>query len=97
MAAITGIVQFGPPIRWGNAAGKAIIAEVWKIPASTAGDTQTLASTNISDYIGICGILSATAVTNTESGVSVACTTLATVAASNFAFVLLIGYARNVV
>lgn len=95
MGAITSIAQFGPPIRWGNAGGKAIIAEVWKIPASTAGDTQTITSTNIANFIGIVGNAECTAVTNTENGVSVALTTLATVAASNFSYILLIGYARD--
>lgn len=95
MAAITGIVQFGPPIRWGNAGGKAIIAEVWRIPASTAADTQTLTSINIANFIGLVGPATHTAVTNTESGVSVAVITSVTVAASNFTEILLIGYARD--
>lgn len=95
MAAITSIAQFGPPIRWGNAAGKAIIAEVWRVPASTAGDTQTIVSTYIADFIAIIGPCSHTAVTNSEAGVSVALITSVTVAASNFVEFLLVGYARN--
>lgn len=95
MAAITSIAQFGPPIRWGNAAGKAIIAEVWRIPASTAGDTQTIVSTYISDFIAVIGPATHTAVTNTEAGVSVALTTGVTVGASNFVEILLVGYAKN--
>lgn len=95
MAAITSIAQFGPPIRWGNAGGKAIIAEVWRIPASTAGDTQTIVSTNIAKFIGITGAVSHTAVTDTEAGVSVALITSFTIAASNFVEFLLVGYARD--
>lgn len=97
MAAITGIVQYGPPIRWGNAAGRAIIAETWRVPASTAGDTQTLVSTNIAGFIAIVGDVSHTVVTDTEVGVSVPVTTLDTVAASNFTELLLIGFARAAV
>lgn len=95
MAAITSIAQFGPPIRWGNAAGKAIIAEVWRIPASTAGDTQTITSNHISNFIGVIGPASHTAVTNTESGVAVALITSVTIAASNFIEILLVGYAKD--
>lgn len=95
MGAITSIAQQTPPIRWGNAGGKAIIAEVWRIPASTAGDTQTITSVNISDFIAVIGNASNTAVTNTESGVSIALTTLVTVAASNFTYLLVIGKARD--
>jgi hypothetical protein len=96
MAAITGIVQFGPPLRWGQAAGKTIIAEVWRVPASTAGDTQTIVSTYISNFIGVIGgVVSHTAVTDTEAGVSVPLITQTTIAASNFIEFLLIGYAKN--
>lgn len=95
MAAITSIAQFGPPIRWGNAGGKAIIAEVWRVPASTAADTQTITSINIANFIGVIGPVSHTAVTNTEAGVSVALITSVTVAASNFVEFLLVGYARD--
>ena len=97
MAAITSIAQFGPPIRWGNAAGRAIIAEVWRIPASTAADTQTIVSTNIAGFIGIIGPVTHTAVTDLETGVSVALITTSTIAASNFMEFLLIGYARAAV
>lgn len=97
MAAITGIIITGPPIRWGNANGKAIIAEVWRVPASTAGDTQTLTSTNIAKLIAVTGDVSYTAVTDNEAGISIPVTTLDTVAASNFVNVLVIGYARDVV
>jgi hypothetical protein len=95
MAAITSIAQFGPPIRWGNAGGKAIIAEVYRVPASTAGDTQTIVSTNIAEFIAVIGPCSHTAVTNTEAGVSVALITSVTVAASNFVEFLLVGKARE--
>ncbi len=89
------IAQFGPPIRWGNQAGKAIIAEVWRIPASTAADTATLTSINIAEFIAVVGPVTHTAVTNTEAGVAVAVITTATIAASNFMEVLLIGKARD--
>lgn len=97
MAAITSIAQFGPPIRWGNAAGRAIIAEVWRIPASTAGDTQTIVSTNIAGFIATIGAVTHTAVTDVETGVSIAITTGTTVGASNFIEFLVIGYARAAV
>lgn len=97
MAAITTIAQYGPPIRWGNAGGRAIIAESWRIPASTLGDTQTITSTNIAGFIAVIGPLQHTAVTDTEAGVSIAGTTLSTVSASNFAEFLVIGFARAVV
>lgn len=95
MAAITSIAQYGPPIRWGNAAGKAIICETWRIPASTAGDTQTIVSVYISNFIAVVGPVSHTAVTDTEAGVSVPLTTLSTIAASNFVEIQLIGFAKN--
>lgn len=95
MGAITSIAQFGPPIRWGNAAGKAIIAEVWRVPASTAGDTQTITSVNIAEFIAVIGPVSHTAVTDSEAGVSVPLITSVTVAASNFVEFLLVGKARN--
>jgi hypothetical protein len=96
MAAVA-IAQFGPPVRWGNAAGKAIIAEVWRIPASTLADTATIVSSNIAQFIGIIGPAQHTAVTNTEAGVSVAVITTSTVAASNFMEFLLVGFARDAV
>lgn len=96
MAAVA-IVQYGPPIRWGNAAGRAIIAETWRIPASTAADTATLVSTNIAGFIALVGPATHTAVTDSEAGVSVAVITSVTVAASNFTELLLIGYARAAV
>ena len=95
MAAITSIAQFGPPIRWGNAGGKAIIAEVWRVPASTAADTQTITSVNIAEFIAVIGPVSHTAVTNSEAGVSVPLITSVTVAASNFVEFLLVGKARD--
>lgn len=97
MGAITSVAQFGPPIRWGNAGGKAIIAEAWRIPASTVGDTQTITSTNIANFLGTVGLVEHTAVTNSESGVSVAITTEATIASSNFVEFLLVGFARDIV
>lgn len=96
MAAITSIIVTGAPIHWGNAAGRAIIAEVWRIPASTAGDTQTLVSNYIAEVIAVQGPVSYTALVPNESGVSIPVTTLNTIAASNFANVLVIGYARRV-
>ena len=95
MAAVAG-VQIGPPIRWGNANGKAIIAEVWRFPASTAGDTLALVSTNIAQLIGVIGPFSHTAVTNTEAGIAVAIITSVTIAAANFVDALVTGYARDV-
>lgn len=96
MAAVAG-VQTGPPIRWGNAGGKAIIAEVWRFPASTAADTLSMVSTNIAKFLALIGDVQHTAVTDTEAGITVACITLDTIAASNFIEVLLVGYARDVV
>lgn len=64
------------------------------MPASTAGDTQTITSVNISDFIAVIGPVSHTAVTDSESGVSVPLITSVTVAASNFVEFLLVGKAR---
>lgn len=94
MPAVT-VTQFGPPLRWGNAAGKAIIAEVWQIPESSAADTATLASINVSNFIGVVGTVEHTVVTNTEAGVSVAVATLVDIATDNFTEILLVGYARD--
>jgi hypothetical protein len=95
MPAITTVAQFGPPIRWGNAAGKAIIAECWRIPTAGAGDTQTLISNNIAVLIGIIGAATHSAVTPSEAGVQVPITVAGAVAAGQFSEILLVGYARD--
>lgn len=85
MAAITGIV-FKRKVVLPSATG--LIGEVWQVPASTAGDTQTLTLPYIRTVVGVIGILSHTA---QSADNSIACTTLATVAASNFSEVLIVG------
>lgn len=89
MAAITGIVSTGV-IPWGNAAASGLIAQVFQIPASTAGDTQTVVANRLSKVLYVIGPVSHTAITTN----SVALITSVTVAASNFIEILLIGPAQ---
>lgn len=96
MAAITSIAVQGPPILLGNAAGHAVIMEAWRIPASTAGDTQTLVSPNIATIIAVLGNVQHAAPANSENGASIDVITSDTVAADNFTWVLIIGFARRV-
>jgi hypothetical protein len=96
MAAITTIVKPGPSVLLGNAVGRAIIMERFRIPAAAAGDTQTLVSTDIEEVLAVVGNVSYTALSVNPNGVSIPVTLLDTVAASNFADVLVIGYARRV-
>lgn len=96
MAAITSIAIQGPPVLLGNAVGRAVIKEYWRVPASTAGDTQTIVSPNIAQVIAVTGNAQHTAVTDAETGSSIPLTTLDTVSASNFAWVEVTGFARKV-
>lgn len=86
MAAITGII-FVKRIPLTATAG-GLVMEVWKIPASTAGDTQTLALPHISTVLSLAGDASMTAQATAHS---IDVTTLATVAASNFTYLHIIG------
>lgn len=88
MAAITGIL-YSKRIPLSSAAG-GLVMEIWKIPASTAGDTQTLALRGIKQVVSITGVASRTAQAATGDGL-LPVTTLATVAASNFADLIIIG------
>lgn len=86
MAAITGVI-FRKRIPLTATAG-GLVMELWRVPASTAGDTQTLALPHIKTVLSITGIASYVAQTADNS---IAITTLATVAASNFSEILIIG------
>jgi len=90
MAAITGIVSTGV-IPWGNAAASGLIAQVFQVPASTAGDTQTIVANRLSKVLYVIGPVSHTAITTN----SVALITSVTVAASNFIEILCIGPAQS--
>jgi hypothetical protein len=89
MAAITGIV-FVKRVPVGGAVAGALVKEIWKIPASTAGDTQTLALPHIKTVLSITGNASATVQAVAGDGL-LPVTTLATVAASNFTYLEIIG------
>jgi hypothetical protein len=90
MGAITGIVSTGV-IPWGNAAASGLIAQVFQIPASTAGDTQTIVANRLSKVLYVLGPVSHTAITTN----SVPLITSVTVAASNFIEILCIGPAQT--
>jgi len=79
MAAITGIV-FVKRIPHSAAAG-GLVREIWKVPASTAGDTQTLALPHIKTVLSVSPPLQMVAQTADHS---VDVKTTATIAASNF-------------
>jgi hypothetical protein len=95
MAAVAGVTK-GPPIAYGNAAGRAIIGEVIQFPASTAADTLSLVCKYIEEIIAIVGNVSYTAPVKAATGATSTLTTHDTIAASNFDDVLVIGYARTV-
>lgn len=88
MGAITGIVYVGK-IPWGNANSGALIAEVWRVPASTAADTQTLVAKFLKKILYVVGPVSFTVLAGANS---VDVITSVTVAASNFVDILLIGH-----
>ena len=95
MAAVAGVTA-GPPISYGNAAGRAVIAEVIRFPASTAADTLALVCKYIEEIIAIVGNVSFTAPVKASTGATSTLTTHDTIAASNFNDVLVIGYAMRV-
>lgn len=86
MAAITGIVYVGK-IPWPSAGPGTLMAEVWRIPASTAADTQTLTAKFLSKVLYVIGPVSHTALTDNTAPLI----TSVTVAASNFIDILLVG------
>lgn len=90
MGAITSIVSTGV-IPWGNAAASGLIAQVFQLPASTAGDTQTIVANRLAKVLYVIGPVSHTAITTN----SVALITSVTVAASNFCEILCIGPAQS--
>lgn len=95
MATVAG-VTIGPPVSWGNAAGRAVIGEIVRFPASTAADTLALTCQYIAEIIAIIGNVSHDAPVKAESGATSNLITHDTIAASNFDDVLVIGYARKV-
>lgn len=97
MAAVVPTLQ-GPPIPWGNAAGRALIAEVWRFPASTAADTvSNFVCQYLAEIKAVIGNIQFTAPAIAETGATITTiTTLDTIAASNFVDVLFIGFARRV-
>lgn len=89
MAAITGIV-FVKRVPINSAVAGGLVMEIWRIPASTAGDTQTLALPHIKTVLSVTGIASATAQAAAGDGL-LPVTTSVTVAASNFSYLIIIG------
>lgn len=95
MAAVVPVLQRGP-IAWGNAGGRAIIAEVWRYPASTAADTAAITCAFIAEIIAVIGNVSFQAPVALETGATVGTITHDTIAAPNFDDVVIVGYARKV-
>lgn len=101
MAAITTINKPGSAVLLGNAAGRAVIMERFRIPGGAggvaAGDTQTIVTQEIEEVLAVCGPVSYTALTQPNAnGVSIPLTLLDAVGANNFADILIMGYARKV-
>jgi hypothetical protein len=90
MGAITSMVKVGQ-LPWGNAAASGLQAEIWQLPASTAGDTQTITARTLAKINWIVGPVSHTALTDNTA----ALITSVTVAASNFVEFMVIGPARS--
>ncbi len=88
MAAITGI-KFVKRIPLTATAG-GLVVEVWNVPASTDGDTQTLALAHIKTVLAIIGPLTMAAQANPSIG-SIDVTTISTVDASTSTYALIIG------
>lgn len=95
MAAVAGVTN-GPPIMYGNAAGRALIGEVIRFPASAAGDTLALVCKYIEEIVAIVGNVTFTAPVKSADGATSTLTTGDTIAASNFIDVLVLGFARRV-
>lgn len=91
MGAITGIVPTGAhfALGTGGSVPGGLWAEVWSVPASTAGDTQTITPNYVSPLFTIGGSVENTVIA--AGATTVALTTLATIAASNFATFLVVG------
>lgn len=87
MAAITGIIFVNGPVPWPSATPGGLQAEIWRIPASTAADTQTLTAKYLSKVLYVIGPVSHTALTDNTA----ALITSVTVAASNFVDIILVG------
>jgi hypothetical protein len=97
MAAVAPVLRQGP-IHWGNAGGRAVIAEVWRFPASTAADTvSNFVAQFLEEIIAVIGNVQFTAPAINANGATITTiTTLDTIAASNFVDVIFIGFARRV-
>jgi hypothetical protein len=89
MAAITGIVSTGRIIPLPSSTPGGLVGEVWRVPASTAGDTQTITSLLLRQIVAILGPVSFTALAGANQAALI---TSVTVAASNFVDILVIGY-----
>jgi len=90
MAAITGIVSTGIVIPLGSGAPGSLWAEIWRLPASTAADTQTITSNFLSEIKSVMGPVSHTALPLTAKNTAALITSV-TVAASNFIDFFVIG------
>lgn len=88
MGAITGIV-FVKRIPIGGAAAGALVKEVWKVPPSTDGDTQTLALPYIKNVLSVTGPVTAVVPNLVEHALDV--TTIATIDSSTMSYIEIIG------
>jgi hypothetical protein len=86
----TAAIKFLKRIPLGGATAGALVMEVWQVQASTAGDTASLALPHIKQVLSMSGNASRTAQAAAGDGV-LPVTTLATVAASNFSDLYIIG------
>lgn len=89
MAAVA-TVYTGIRFPWPSAVPGSRYAELWRIPASTAADTQTITSPTLSVIEAIIGPVSHTALPLTATNTAAIITSV-TVAASNFVDYLVIG------
>lgn len=90
MAAVVPV--FVKKINFTNGVPGGLIGELWQIPASTAADTATVTAKFIATIIGVIGDVQHTALPLTAANTA-AIITLDTVAASNFADFIILGFA----
>lgn len=97
MAAIVGAGTNGPPISYGNAAGHALIGEVVRLPgAAAAADTHALVCKYIEEIVAIIGNVSFTAPAKSADGATSTLKIADAIPATEFAEVLVLGYAKRV-
>lgn len=90
MAAITTIVYTGIRFPWPTAVPGGRYAELWRVPASTAADTQTITAPTLLTIEAVVGPATHTALPLAAANTAALITSV-TVAASNFVDLLVIG------